>query len=313
MSRLYARSVLALAIALSGTLASVRANAFCPSMTCRPKLQSCEVRGSGQERCVTSGKPLFRKSSCLSFSVQQDGSLRHGIDAQVFEQAVQDAFDRWLTVDCGGGVHPSISVESFGSVSCGEPQYNCTHGNANIFLFRDDVWTATDAVDAYALTTVWFLPSTGEIRDVDVEVNGTQTTVDWAAPRDGVDLPSILTHEVGHFLGLGHSPDDPLAVMRGGFTPGSDDDLRVLTDDDVAGICSIYPADRAISTNQCAPRNGFASDCGPGDGEHCSFAGESGCCSTAPGRPEPLGLLAFSTLAAAAGIARARRRNRASG
>lgn len=309
MSRLYARSVLALAMALAGALASAPADAFCPSMTCRPTRQTCETRGSGQELCVTSGKPLFRKSSCVSFSVQQDGSLRHGIQAQVFEQAVQDAFDRWLSVDCGGGVHPSISVENFGPVSCAEPQYNCTHGNANIFMFRDDAWTTTESVDPYALTTVWFLPSTGEIRDVDVEVNGTQTGIDWAAPRDGVDLPSVLTHEVGHFLGLGHSPDDRSAVMRGGFWPGRDD-LRVLTDDDIAGICSAYPADRAISTNECAPRNGFASDCGPGDGEHCSFASESGCCSTAPGRPEPLGLLAFSALAVAAGLARARRKNR---
>jgi hypothetical protein len=297
-----------LAFALAAVLSSASAAAFCPSRTCQPDKESCETSGSGQDKCVTSGKPLFRKSSCVSFSIQQDGSLRHGIDAQVFEQVVQDAFDRWLEVDCGGGVHPAISVESFGPVACHEAQYNCTHGNANIFMFDDDSWTATTSGDPYALTTVWFLPSTGEIRDVDVEVNGTQAGLDWAAPRDGVDLPSVLTHEVGHFLGLGHTAG---TVMRGGYTRGASD-LRVLTDDDIAGICSIYPVNRAVSTNDCAPRNGFASECGPGDGLHCSFAGESGCCSTAPGRPEPLGLLAFSSLAAAAGIARARRKNRAS-
>jgi hypothetical protein len=298
-----------LALLIAGSLATSTANAFCPSLTCRPKIQSCETRGRGLDRCVTSGKPLFRKSSCVSFDVQQEGSLRHGISAEVFEQVVQDAFDRWLLADCGGGVHPQLSVENLGTVSCKEPQYNCTHGNANIFMFEDEEWVATDATDAYALTTVWFIPSTGEIRDVDVEVNGTQAGVDWAAPRDGVDLPSIMTHEVGHFLGLGHSPDDPAAVMRGGFSLGVDD-FRTLSADDVAGICSLYPADRAVSTNDCAPRNGLASDCGPGDGEHCSFASESGCCSTAPGRPEPLGLLAFSAFTAAAVVARARRKSR---
>jgi hypothetical protein len=258
-----------------------------------------------------SGKPLFRKSSCVTFNVQEDGSRRHGIDVETFEQVVKDAFDRWLTVDCGGGVHPAIGVESLGTVSCREVQYNCTHGNANIFLFEDDQWTATDAIDPYALTTVWFLPSTGEIRDVDVEVNGTLTNIDFSAPREGVDLPSVLTHEVGHFLGLGHSPDDPQAVMRGGFEPRRGDDLRTLTADDVAGICSLYPQDRPVSSNECAPRNGFASDCGPGDGEHCSSTIGSGCCSTAPGRSEPLGLLALSAVAVAAALARARRKKRA--
>jgi MYXO-CTERM domain-containing protein len=82
-----------------------------------------------------------------------------------------------------------------------------------------------------------------------------------------------------------------------------------LTSDDVAGICNAYPPDRQASTNECGPGNGFASDCGPGDGERCATS-ESGCCSTAPGRPDPLGLLAFSAVAAAAALARARRKKR---
>jgi hypothetical protein len=248
----------------------------------------------------------------VTFNVQEDGSLRHGIDAETFEQVVQDAFDRWLAADCGDGQQPSIAVQSLGTVSCHEPQYNCTHGNANIFMFEDEVWLNEDAVNAFALSTVWFIPSTGEIRDVDVEVNGTRPEVDWAAPRDGLDLPSILTHEVGHFLGLAHSPDDKLAVMRPYFEAGSAD-LRGLTADDIAGICALYPPDRQASTDECGPRNGFASDCGPGDGEHCSFAAESGCCSTAPGRPEPLGLLTLSSFTAALAIGRARRKKRAGG
>lgn len=288
---------------------SPSARAFCQSRTCQPKLETCPPRGPASYQCTDAGKVLFRKSSCVSFNVQEAGSARHEIDAQLFEQIVQDAFDRWLNADCGGGAHPSISVESLGTASCNEAQYNCTHGNANLFLFEDDEWVATNAADAYALTTVWFVPSTGEIRDVDVEINGTRGDVDWSTPRDGVHLPSIVTHEVGHFLGLAHSPDDALAVMRPRFDPKSADDLRVLTPDDEAGICSVYPPDRATSSDDCAPRNGFASDCGPGDGEHCSISSSSsGCCSTAPGRPEPLGLLALTAFAAATGVARARRK-----
>jgi hypothetical protein len=279
---------------------ATRATAFCPSRTCRPKLETCESRG---EDCVVTGKELFRKSSCVTFNVQQDGSRRHDIDAALFEQIVRDAFDRWLGADCGAGRHPALEVESLGTAACGEVQCNCSAGNANIFMFSDDEWLAFDAADAYAVTTVWFGTSSGEIRDVDVEVNGTRTDIDWSEPREGVDLPSVLTHEVGHFLGLAHSPDDPSAVMRREFRPGLDD-LRELRADDVAGICSVYPPDSAASSSSCAPRNGFASECGPGDCETCaSVEAESGCCSTAPGRPGPQGAVAFLVAALAAAAA----------
>jgi hypothetical protein len=301
---------LALGLALSSP-----AFAFCRTRTCQPKKENCPPRDPTQPRlgCTDSGKELFRKSSCVSFNVQELGSPRRGIDGERFEQIVRDAFDRWLNADCGGGAHPSIAAESLGTVSCNEVQYNCTHGNANIFLFEDENWTATDAADAYALTTVWFVPSSGEIRDVDVEINGTQSQLDWDNPRDGVNLPSIVTHEVGHFLGLAHSPEDASAVMRWQYDYQSDD-LRTLTADDIAGICAIYPPDRAVSSDDCSPRNGLASDCGPGDGTHCAASSSSsGCCSTAPGRPEPLAVLALSAFASASVIARGRRKKRNSG
>jgi hypothetical protein len=56
-------------------------------------------------------------------------------------------------------------------------------------------------------------------------------------------LPSILTHEAGHFLGLAHSSDSS-AVMFASYHVNSTN----LQPDDVNGICSIYPSDGSRST-----------------------------------------------------------------
>jgi len=57
------------------------------------------------------------------------------------------------------------------------------------------------------------------------------TTVDWG--RRSLHLTAL--HEVGHILGLGHSPDSS-ALMYGGY----DDSHLALTDQDLAGLHSIY-------------------------------------------------------------------------
>lgn len=230
------------------------ASAFCRARTCKPEKSNCEFEGI----CNVSGFELFRKSSCASYAVEQNGSTRHDIRAAELDDLVQKAFERWLNADCGGGKRPSIAIESLGSVECDEVRYNELAGNASIVVFRDDEWPHPSS-DAYALTTVSYEVSTGEIYDADIEINGQVREYVTSAPEDGTDLQSILTHEVGHFLGLAHS-DDPMSVMRERYTPVQEN-LRVLSDDDIAGICTIYPPDRKTVTDSCAPRHGFASEC----------------------------------------------------
>lgn len=296
--------------------AGASARAFCRERTCDandPK-QQCEV----VDNCVMSGHLLYWSSSCVSYDAQADGSpLRHITADQVTEVAGL-AFAPWLAADCGNGT-PSMNVGTFGPVECDEQEnpdpnhpneYNrAAEKGANVIMFRDDGWPYQGSIDAYALTTVTFNPETGELFDADIEVNSTD--FDVSVDGTGTDLQSILTHEVGHFLGMAHAASsDQTATMRQSWD-GRGTDLRTLTADDEAGICDAYPPDRSAS-GDCNPLNGFTKECHvPADKP------ESGGCTLAVARthgdPASHALLAAGGLFAARVLRRHRRRRAEAG
>jgi hypothetical protein len=84
----------------------------------------------------------------------------------------------------------------------------------------------------------------GHMIGVDVLVNGES---DYALLPDGTDshitshhdLAAVLTHEMGHVLGLDESPDDRDATMWP-YIRGGDVHQRTLSEDDEAGIVAAY-------------------------------------------------------------------------
>lgn len=175
----------------------------------------------------------------------------------------------------------------------------------NRVMMRTSVWcadpdTATDCHDSsqVALTTVFSRNhpgalDDGQILEADIEVNGVDYL--WGVIPDGpisgrdyefiYDLPSALTHETGHFIGLAHVcelPGDPAHIdSRGlpspecstlapGSTPDlldatmyplmnpSDKSLRTLTDDDLEAACSLYPRPLPTVVGSCAVSPGRA-------------------------------------------------------
>lgn len=281
MNRLRALPGLAaatLTLALAG-----HSSAYCLTRTCDPSkpMSMCEFQGS----CNLSGNVLYWPNSCISFDVQKDGSPKLGISYDTIYGIVVDSFAKWANADCGDGTHPNFVATDLGAVDCAKPEYNKTQPNANVIAFHDaSPWPHPNAVDTLALTTVFFQGDSGEIYDANVEINSAEDTFstdnsDAVAP----ELSAVLTHEIGHFLGLSHS-DESAATMFSRYMPGMD----TLEQDDIDGICLALAPDRSIKSDSCTPRHGFSGDCG---------TPETGCCATAVGSgassSRTLGLFAF--------------------
>lgn len=117
--------------------------------------------------------------------------------------------------------------------------------NVVVFIRTAAQWSALPGASpsTIALTFISHVPSTGEIIDADIAFNdaGYTFTVDDDAEGLGVDLLSAITHEAGHFLGMGHS-EDTEATMYGDYGLRGEDKLaaRTLAQDDIDGVCALY-------------------------------------------------------------------------
>jgi hypothetical protein len=229
------------------------AGAYCRTTTCA----DCAVDPATE--CPTGGVPIAWPSACVSYATSRRASRQASSDA--FAKAADAAFATWRDVTCPAGGHPSIlPAAAYGTAACNRHEYNFAEPNANVLLFRDDTWPYSTSTNALAITSVTFDIATGEIYDVDMELNGSQPiSVTDVVPADSYDLQSILTHEAGHFLGLAHSADVGATMWRN-YQPGSSA-FRRLAEDDVNGICTVYPPNRAAACDY-RPKQGFSPDCG---------------------------------------------------
>jgi matrixin len=292
------RNWLGAAAALPLLLAAPAASAFCRTTTCDPSSpeQACKLDAG---LCVTSGKPLGWRSSCVSVGVQQLGAPKNGFSYDEVAGVVESAFGAWMKASCSGKP-PSIDVELLGAVECNVSEYNSDAGNANIVMFRGGPWPYVGAQNALALTTTRFDNETGDLWDADIEINGADSNLSIGDPIKGDDLLSVLTHEAGHFLGLSHSSDDS-ATMKPVYDPGRDGAaFRSLAQDDVDGICALYPPDRKAATTSCENRHGFSGQCGADqpektDSEGCSVSSQ-GSASSSSSPQSLVGLLAVLAL-----------------
>jgi hypothetical protein len=268
------------------------AAAFCRTTTCDPL--SDPERCRMVMGCATAGEPLFWPDACVTYAVQLDGSPRRGISALELDQSMQKAFTAWLGAECPRGGRPSLGVIPLGTASCDRVEFNppvLGRGgapNANIVMFRDDAWPYPGERFVIARTSITFDPNTGAIFDADIEINSFDNVFSMSETSIENDLQAVLTHEVGHFIGLDHSLFEN-ATMQANY------DLenlgaRILSSDDTAGVCAIYSPDPELvgvapsCPGNTGPHHGFSRECG-------SDASADGGCLSLTGSPPPRSLV----------------------
>lgn len=173
------------------------------------------------------------------FVTNRDGG---GLTAPQFQAAIARAFDTW-------SAEPTVDITfEFRGYTGGEP---FDEDGMNTIGFQEEpelerVLGAT----GFTIDTV-----TGRILESDIFFN---SIFPWSVAQTGAagrfDLQSTAVHEIGHFIGLGHSAIGETELIGGGrrvtakqavmfpiaFPTGSIAD-RVLKPDDIAGASDIYP------------------------------------------------------------------------
>lgn len=135
---------------------------------------------------------------------------------------------------------PSCTLVSFRIDASTSSAIDVVANGKNEILVHTSDWPSPLAFGALAHTVIY--TSGDRIVEADIHVNAKEWTFTLGATSGNFDLRSVLTHELGHVIGIGHSADSR-ATMAAGLPAGIA--ARSLEDDDLAAVCALYPATTA--------------------------------------------------------------------
>jgi hypothetical protein len=272
------------------------------------------------------GVALWWPSNCAYFTLDAAGSDDLPLD--LLASAVVGSFNAWQSAPDAyitfqyNGLEAGLSAGWMG----GGP-------DEDVIKFIEADWTNSGDPEnprptgAIALTQVFFDPPTGVIKGADMELNGADFTFTITTDPLVVqaDVANTVTHEAGHFIGIGHNCYAPGSGLSPGEAPNCDTDpplieatmywqaplgelkKRSLEADDVAAVSFVYPL--ADDPGRCE-EPGFTPGNGGGTCNACAVGaaaagGARGGDARARAARDTVTVLAL--LAAAVGAARRRR------
>lgn len=189
----------------------------------------------------TNGAPLAWNLTNPTTPIVQGGRITYRINsagsdnvpfAQV-EQSIVASFQNWEDIPTSAVAFTrGPNTTSTGTTS---------NGQLELFWLENSETTqdGLNLAGALALTRRQFNPATGEITDGAIFFNGVRYT--WAVNgrADAVDIQDVATHEIGHLIGLSHSPIGGMTMYP--RTIAGRTQNRVLGTDDIIGASVIYP------------------------------------------------------------------------
>ncbi|MDB4954841.1 MAG: hypothetical protein JWO36_2410 [Myxococcales bacterium] len=162
----------------------------------------------------------------VPYLIQNAGSLDITMAQEL--AAIDAAFATWQAVPCASLTFTNAGMTNLGAA---------VDGN-NVLLFIESGWTF--GTEAAAATSLWIIDGQ---QTADIAFNGQMFTWAIGPPGAGInsnilDVQGVLTHELGHFSGLGHTMR-AYDTMYYSWKPWQGQ--RTLSIDDKLGLCSIYP------------------------------------------------------------------------
>jgi MYXO-CTERM domain-containing protein len=142
--------------------------------------------------------------------------------------AIDAAFATWQAVPCSSLTFTNAGMTDLGVAVDG----------FNVLQFIESGWIY--GAESAAATSLWIVDGQ---QTADIAFNGQTFTWAIGPPGSGIntnilDLQGVLTHELGHFSGLGHTLR-AFDTMYYSWKPWQGQ--RTISIDDKLGLCSIYP------------------------------------------------------------------------
>ena len=192
----YTLSCLLLPGSLLVMLVPDTAHAYCRESTTSSPSGDCDN--------TQSSTLLFWDRNCMTYVFNRQVFTRIPKGESFVRAIFNTSFGAWAAVKCGtSNTNPFLVAQAAGTTSTSAAEFLYDQPNESVIVVRDkDEWRSMPDHDslALALTLIWHDKKSGEILDVDMELNGgagTFTDCTSGCTSKNIDLQNTVTHEAG--------------------------------------------------------------------------------------------------------------------